>query len=699
MKDKPSTEPDILNLKKEYDRANKQYFNQYTRERQNWEARYNIWPGQSPDGKKHREYLSREPFPFEGASDARVPLIDTYVNEDVDMLMVAFWGSKLNAFPVESSDPQHSNRVSNFMRWLIFNQMDETDYEAELAANYMCEDGQAIIGVFWEQEQQLVYETMTMDNIRQWVQQLPPGHQLADLPDMIMNPDLADQVVDLGEQLLPDQDRRSLRRIVKDLREEGTATYTKPVTVKNRPTIVALREGQDFFAPPGTTEIQKARMLFYREYVSESELRDRIQAMGYDEEWVEQVLEHTKGQTTYTTRIEENRTHNLQDYGELSLDTSELYEILHAYERRNDEEGVPGIFVTVMSAFYTHDEGGDQAFGKDELLGYLHGEYPFVELSKERRNRRFADARGHGEIGYTWQQQIKAQWDSRIDRESMATLPPLMHPTGRAPTKWGPGVRVPYMRSGEYHYADAPNRDRGSEEVEASVRMTADRYFGRPIEGQDMLYARNRLKRLIDRWLHGWRKVFTQVFQLCQQFMPDEFYFRVVGSAKAQPIKASRQEIQGQFDITISYNTLNMDPENLKAILDMIMSVVEKLDVNGITDRNELLTVAFEFLDPNIGERVLKPAENATQQEIEDEQTAFTKILAGLDSDVREGQAHQLRLQVLEAAVQDNPVAQERLNGSKPDDERVRELFEKRVKQHQFQLQQRQNALIGRLGA
>jgi hypothetical protein len=186
----------------------------------------------------------------------------------------------------------------------------------------------------------------------------------------------------------------------------------------------------------------------------------------------------------------------------------------------------------------------------------------------------------------------------------------------------------------------------------------------------------------------------TQVLQLCQQFMADEFFFRVVGSSKGKPIHATREDIQGKFDLTITFNAKDLDPEYLKEKLGLLQTALQ-MDVNGTTDRDEALVVAFEIADPNLGERLLKPAEDATQQEVDDEQNVFVRLMAGIPVDVRPGQAYQMRLQILQQLFEGSKQAQKLFQ----EDETVKNAFTKRAKQLQFQLQQRQNALIGKLGA
>ena len=54
---------------------------------------------------------------------------------------------RVTASPTESGDAKRAFLVSNLMRWMMENQMDEFFHEAELAANYYCENGLAVISV------------------------------------------------------------------------------------------------------------------------------------------------------------------------------------------------------------------------------------------------------------------------------------------------------------------------------------------------------------------------------------------------------------------------------------------------------------------------------------------------------------------------------------------------------------------------
>ncbi len=691
VKTMPDYELDLKELVYEYNESITSTL--LDRRDKNRRERFNEWDGQSSDAKKWKKNLKHDPVPFDGCSDSRVPLVDNFIQEDVDMLMTSLRQMRVSASPTESGDASRAFMVSNLMRWMMDNQMDEFWHEAELAANYYCENGIAVISVLWQREAGAAYRQIDMETIQQWASQQAPDSDAARLPELILDPETEDLAMQISRSLLGGELKdKAMRRMLKDLRKDGYAVYTEGEITKNRPEIKTLRVGEDFFFPQDTTDLQSARRLFWRQYMTGEQLKDAKENKGWSAEWVDNVLERAEGMSNHNWDGTSQRIRGSRP-GMPDLDTRKLYEVVHAFERRCDENGVPGIYYIVMCPHYTKNDRGDDVVGREELLNYGHGKFPFVALRREHLSRRLDDSRGYGEIASTWQNQIKHEWDSRTDRSYLATMPPLMHPVGRAPGKWGPGVMVPRMRPDDYQYADMPKIDSGSKEIEQTVQLMADRYFGRPIGQENQFYSRMRQQNMIAKWLKYWSEVCSQSFQLIQQFMEDEMYFRVVGSRQAEPIRVGRDEIQGQYDITINYNVANLDMELVKEKLNLLKLAVE-FDVNGVVDRTTTLEVLFEFIDPQLGERLLKPEEQASMQEIEDERTAFAQIFAGADVDIKPGQAHQLRLAELQRLSQSETAAKQLQS-----DPSFQQRLVKRAKQHEHQLVQQQNAQIGRLGA
>jgi len=96
-----------------------------------------------------------------------------------------------------------------------------------------------------------------------------------------------------------------------------------------------------------------------------------------------------------------------------------------------------------------------------------------------------------------------------------------------------------------------------------------------------------------------------------------------------------------------------------------------------------------------MGAQLVKDPGVASAQEAEDEQVQFTKIAAGAEPPMKEGGNPQVRMQVLQQTIQSNPALQQRYE----QDEIFRKMLDARMQSFQFQLQQQQNAQIGRMGA
>lgn len=700
--------PDVVRLTRDFRWAvDHRDANYWTRQRQNYDTRRCLWPNKSGDGRKWYAEAGKEVFPWVGAADSEVPLADKYIREDAALLMAMWQQNRIMVRPTKpAQDAGWANRVTTFLRWMVYDHIEESEDEAELLANYYLERGAAALGVFWDRTETLNYESISMEQLvaaaerarSQMAQFQQAGREgpetlllQASLPDLIRDPSQVDMVIQLIQPWLGTRDDvdledRQLRGLIDALRETGEAQFPKVTVLRNRPTFVALGLNEDLFLPPEATAVDLVRIpqMFRRELVTETQLEERAETMDWDREWVNNVVKTQRGKVTEWTQHNRGSKTYYRTSGH-EWDTTRLYEIVHAYERRYDDNGVPGIYYTALSPHVT------ERVGSQSLLNYAHGNYPFTVFQLERRSRKPDESRGYGERCATWQQAIKAEWDARRDRASIATLPPSYFPPGEAPDQWGPGVKISTRRPDGFGFMDIPQYDPGSKEAEETVRKFADEYFGRPVDEQNTLEATLLKQDLVRGWMKGWRRVYKQGLQLCQQFMPDEFYFRVVGSEKGRLLRATREDIQGECDVSVTYNVRDLDPEFVKQKLELIQQAV-MLDRNGRVDADEALQMAIELIDPSYAERLLRPGEEASASEVEDEKQVLSQLLLGIPVDIKPGQAYGLRLQTLLQLVQGSPSVQGILRSSPV----AQELVGTRAKQLQHQLDQKQNAQTGK---
>ena len=102
-------------------------------------VRYCRWPGQTDDGKKWNDGSRTNPaFPWDGASDTRIPLADEVVNGLVDLCSTSFWRSMLRVSPTNVSQLDQASTAHNLMDWAVNARMyNDLTREVELLSQYL----------------------------------------------------------------------------------------------------------------------------------------------------------------------------------------------------------------------------------------------------------------------------------------------------------------------------------------------------------------------------------------------------------------------------------------------------------------------------------------------------------------------------------------------------------------------------------
>ena len=712
-------QPDLAALREDYDWCVARRDNSmFARQKINYETRHCIWPGQTADGRKWNPTSgAKDVWPWPGASDARVHLVDNYIIEDVASLMTIWRRNKIICTPTESNDQRTATQQTHLLRWLVYTQMRELPEEARLAANLLTERGAFVPYTCWVREMRLTYDEVDVDAVatraQSAAQQLAIHQMTGQMPgewtelqalgavELAANLLTGEEgrLTELFQEWFPDVTPARCRKAVRDLREKGHARFVRPYVFKNRPCVWALAPNEDVFLPEDAPTIAQAQGIHYRELLTEAALRERVVGSNYDQGFVDEVIERMRGVVTNEFENRLNLRVRRQTGAGLGgrTSTERLFEVIHSYRQLADGEGVLGIYYTCWHPGLVANSSRRQTettCAYHGLLNYDHGEYPFGLVQRERKDRILANARGYGEIASTWQNQIKSEWDQRIDAGSLNTNPPMRHPPGRPPEQWGPGTKLG-ARDGDYGFLEGPKLTPHSREIIMDVKEHADQYFGRQLPGgRNVVGAQAIQQDLADVWMGGWGGVYTQVLQLEQQFGPDEIYYRVIGTDKARPLHATREEIQGQFDVQISFNTKLLDAEYVKTVFEFIDHALQ-WDVGARIDRDEIVQFGFDVIDPNLGERVLKPGEEASAAEAEDERTVLAKMATGLATDVKPGQAWKLRAETLEASIQKSQEMMRRFQN----DPGFRAMVQERLKQLNHQVQQYTvNAQTGRLG-
>ena len=665
-------EPDIKTLRYAYDQIVTELEAYFDLCRTSYDDRRNYWPGKSRDHRKH----GADAFPWEGASDSECHVIDERITRLVSLFMSSLKRANVRAFPVESSDIVRSKLVSGFLKWMVSSGYIPRFYrEMELGANYLLERGILISYVGWHREDRRFLQNLSLQQISQISPEVSAAIQSGEEDEA-----LVELLIATFEGTTPKRAKKAL----KDLRKNGEAELPIVRRQINAPEVKTLAPDGDFFFPPYVTDPQRAPYCFWRTYYTPQELENKVITDGWDEGFVDYVIEHYRGVSIDSIEREQEgrRSISLTDN---AYEAEELIEITYGYQRLIDQEdGSEGIYCTVFHRDFDGNEMA-QGYAKFELLnGYE--DYPVVVTKLSEDSKRLYDTNTIPSVLRGIQNQVKVERDSRIDRNSLATLPPILHPVGQAPNDWGPGRMIPYRRKGDLDFAPTPAYNQGSLEMEQTQQTQADRLVGLD-ENSNISQIRQQF--LVDKFLSHTAEVLRMAFKCFQRFGPDEVFFRVTGTP--DPLTFTKGNPDENFDILINFDVQNTDPETVKSKLAQFVQL-NQLNANNRLNVDSLLDIAAAEIDPVMADAVLQPVETAQQEVVQGVTDDLSKIYSGIEQPARPSGAS-IAIQVIQQYSQQPDIAQ-RLQT----DPAFAERLQKYAGQYTFQVQQAQNAQIGRVG-
>ena len=667
-----SEKPDVPTLRYAYDETVTELEAYFDLCRTSYDDRRNWWAGKSRDHRKH----GADAFPWEGASDMEAHTIDERITRLVSMFITSLQRANVKAFPVNVGDIPRSKMVSGFLKWMTSSGYIPRFYkEMELGANYLLERGILITYVGWLREDRTFIQKLDLAQITQ----MSP-----EIGGLLLDDEAEDLVIDAFKQFFPTISEKRVKKALKQLRNTGFADLPVVQRQIDAPEVRTLAPDGDFFFPPYVTDPQRAPYCFWRTYYTAQELENKVITDGWDAGFVELMISKYRGVNIDSIEREQEgrRSISLTDN---AYEANELIEIVHGYQRLIDkEDGSEGIYETI---FHKEFDGNDdvQGYAKFELLnGYE--DYPVVVTKLSEDSKRLYDTTTVPDLLRGIQNQVKVERDSRIDRNSLATLPPILHPIGQAPTDYGPARMIPYRRKGDLEFGPTPPSPNGSIEIESTLESQADSLVGLDVENP---LSKVRRQFLVDKYLEHCAHVLKMCFKCFQRFGPDSVFFKVTGAPDAMTF--SKGDPNENYDVIITYDVLNNDPEVQEKKLQQIVNLTG-LDRSNRINIDFLLEAMANAIDPVLADSILQPAEVAQQEMLENVTNDLAKIFAGIEVPARPNGAG-IAMQIIQNYAQQPDIAQ-RLQS----DEAFRARFEKYVGQYQFMQTQMQNAQIGRIG-
>lgn len=629
-------------------------------------VRLALWKNQSSDNRKHSDGDFKAE-PWEGASDQRVFLADQVVNEAVDVDVAAFNRALMRLQPTNMEDAPAAQVVTRLLQWLTRTHLNVSlQREVELSSQYRHSYGWTMLWVTWGRELGLRNEKVTL------VQLSDLGVQLnLPLAELVMDAERKSEAAAVLGQLWDEYAKRRaeeagidadeaptvkserVRKALRELQEEGEAVVAMPYVCRSEPQVEALRPWKEVFVPDDFGDPQRGRV-YVRRWFREEELRNKIRSEDWDEKWVEEAIK-TKGK--FSEWQDEGWVARAMSSGYKDNLETEQIEVLFAYTRRNDDDGVTGVYVTVFSAHVGKIEGrpDDECVGWHGLLDYAHGKCPFVILTREWWTRSATLSRGIPEVAGSMQRLEKVHQDAIVDRASLTTLPPRMVTPRMMDQEdvFGPGSRVPMLRGESMEFMKLPGYDGTAEKVMRYAQDSADRYFARQAPTVAPTVTQLRQQKMVNGFLGAWNEVFQQIVALCLQYMSPTMWQRVTNTPKP-PV--NRDEIAGEFDAILEFDVRELDLDYAQKQMQAISQFVLPEDSAGAIDRSKLVNLKLASISPTMARDLMQSKAGASQRIFEQVQSEMNSMLLGNPPRLVENEPTAgMQLQFAQQVVASNP--------------------------------------------
>lgn len=672
------------------------------------------WPGQSLDGKKRDEALQadgirKRAFPYDGAPDARVRLADTVVTGFKRVVLAVI---RRSVPRVKALNAQSTANAATVQKWLrqLFRVTLRREFirEARKALHWFLADtpAVAIFGCYWHREMGVKLEEMSTTDFVMLIQRYMPDMQADEaqmLVEQIMDETQDERSVEvmlnamnelaLESGLDPFMDEARARQVVKGLREKDSADIPVPYVRRNEPKICAHRLLEDVFLHR-SAEGDNIQRYYVREWVSAVDLEERVRSENYDKAFVKQLV----GEDAESGHAGESVFHEYvlgaEAYHRAAVKTAEnklregQYELVHAYLRAVDENGLPAIYKATFA-------GGADVLAKPMAQEDYPLGFPLVIVQREVMDGYIWESRGFPELLTTDQDGAKVGEDTFNAYVELNTIPPYSVPRRMANVAVviKPMSKIPEDRKGDFEWKKLSEYPRANPEMRRETRRRVAEYTGHPDADVNPEQTHQARQDMIDTFMEGLSEVARMVLSLYQEYAEDADIARVTGPGGVM-LAQSVEDIQGDFDISMGFDERFLDMESMAAFSEFFQKALVPLDRQGQLKMNEVISFILQGIDPEMEEMFMVPAPDAAQQEVDDEKKNIALMQAGVEPDmVEEGQNHGMRAQMLMEWVEGN----QDLLQMWP--EKAREIFQRRVQHLQFMVQQQENAQIGRVGA
>ena len=608
------------------------------------EAFYCVWEGQHPDGTVHDEKDALA-WPFDGASDQRVRWGEKVVLDKIALIMIALSSCEVEFACGAGADAEkRADALKRLLGWEL-GKLGAKGYAEFLALlRYMLVDSPAVaaMDVSWRRRASLAVRELNADELAsQFAAMMAEQSSAIDAEaeglfwmGLRGEDEGATEQVEafLVAQGVREEDAEAVRRA---LAEDGECECLCRGPADEGVELKALRYGDDFCIPREASDFDYASPWFRGEWVTEEQLRERVESDGWDADWVEDELRH-KGASFYDETSRPNE------------DVKDLCNIVWCYEAVTTDAGETVRWVTVLG----HADGS--AFGQRAIRS-RRGTWGVAFFRREVTGRRLLSSRGLAAICSPDQGVAKEVRDMAANNAIVGSLPPIKAKGSRTRNAVIEPFSVINMGiNDDMLFMQPPAYPAAAKETEERLKAELLAYVG-VSDGETDVTERRQEE--VNWYLKQFQDLFVLMVEAAQDHASDEALAAVTREGDIEGLR--REDITGSFGIT-----LKLDPRNLdnKALLDKVQAfagVLQSIDRDRAVDTLPVLRHVMRQLWPEVSGEAMRAPDELTANDTEEEKQNFALIKAGVmpRMDTQGRWNYGARLQFYQQLQEENPDA------------------------------------------
>lgn len=606
--------------------------------RSDWEQRVDLWT------KRRYGIRTKKNHPWPGAANFVIPLIDA----DINRLKPAYVNLGYGVSPIVTFEPfgaediEPARKREMLFDWRMRTQVEFFDHYV-IGVDKALEKGSVVYKIDWH------FETRTYTEI------LDLEESDDEIIELVFDPEVPDE---LFEQILLERFRPDLSlqenidaiqdAVIKMRRGKVRQEITFTEKGKDSPRVTACDPKDDIMVPVDTTDIQQARFIDHMFWTT----TNNVKAGMRDEKYVEYddfTIKSWSNQNFANSNARQTR--GLRD-GTSAIISDDLILMHETWTWRDvNDDGV------MERVCITWPDSSPQDVLRFIENPYDHGLFPFVQVRRELNDVWFYSSRGIPALDEDFQVGISTKFNQNVDEKTMQ-VPTWIHRKNSVKNlknlRYVPGQDLEVESIDDVRLSQPQHVNQGSFFNDmAFLKSWANERLGNvsaafsnptnpagsgfegkrtKAEVQEIaqLAAQNQsLEMLV--WQQQMADVYYQIDALYEQFGPEQEEILITGE---QPVKISRAEIQGKFNIVPNGRLDNSNP----TARFMKSNFIYRMFLNDPDVRqNELKKMLFDDFDTRLSKRLLlTPQEKQQRNQLQQaSQEQLKRKLLGEQIDIR----------------------------------------------------------------